>query len=53
MPFKKINTGKDKGKYRSPSGRVFTADQVKLYYANDGFPKGKAMRKVPKRKGKR
>jgi hypothetical protein len=35
MPFKKV--GKDK--YRSPSGKSFNEKQVKLYYANDGFPK--------------
>ena len=35
MPFKKI--GKNKNK--SPSGRIFTDKQVKLYYATDGFKK--------------
>lgn len=34
MPFKKISRGKNKGKYRSPSGRVFTPKQVKAYYAS-------------------
>jgi len=33
MPFKKV--GKDK--YVSPSGRIFTKKQVKLYYATSGF----------------
>mgnify|MGYP001578498143 CR=1 FL=1 len=33
MPFKKEGSS-----YRSPSGRKFTAAQVKLYYAHDGFP---------------
>lgn len=40
MPFKKIG----KNKYKSPSGRTFTAKQVKLYYATNGFkrkPRGK------------
>jgi hypothetical protein len=37
MPFTKIKSGKDKGKYRSPSGRVFTRKQVNLYYASHGF----------------
>jgi len=37
MPFTKIKTGKDKGKYRSPSGKVFTLEQVNMYYATDGF----------------
>lgn len=39
MPFSKIKSGKSKGKYRSPSGRVFTASQVRLYYATNGFKK--------------
>jgi len=35
MPFKK------RGKfYYSPSGRRFTAKQVKMYYATKGFKKG-------------
>jgi hypothetical protein len=29
MPFKKTSSGK----YRSPSGRTFTAAQVRAYYA--------------------
>jgi len=33
MPFKKIGPNK----YVSPSGRVYTAKQVKLYYATEGF----------------
>lgn len=42
MPFSKIKSGKDKGKYKSPSGKVFTLSQVKLYYARGGkFPKKK------------
>lgn len=39
MPFRKIRTGQDAGKYRSPSGRVFTGAQVRKYYANNGWPK--------------
>lgn len=39
MPFKKITKGKDRGKYKSPSGRVFTKKQVKLYYSTNGFKK--------------
>ena len=35
MPFKKIG----KNKNQSPSGRVFTDAQVRLYYATDGFKK--------------
>ena len=33
MPFKKVGTNKNV----SPSGRVFTDKQVKMYYATDGF----------------
>jgi len=38
MPFTPIGNGK----YKSPSGRVFTAKQVKMYYATNGFTKNKA-----------
>jgi hypothetical protein len=37
MPFKKTGTNKNV----SPSGRVFTDKQVKLYYATGGFKKSK------------
>jgi hypothetical protein len=37
MPFKKINKGRNRGKYRSPSGRVFSRRQVRAYYATKGF----------------
>lgn len=37
MPFKRIARGKSKGKYRSPSGRTYTAKQVRFYYASSGF----------------
>lgn len=33
MPFSKITKGKDKGKFKSPSGRVMTGSQVRAYYA--------------------
>jgi hypothetical protein len=33
MPFKRITSGKNKGKYRSPSGRVWTKRQMRAYYA--------------------
>jgi len=40
MPFKEIKSGKNKGKYRGPSGRIFTTRQVRYYYANKkNFPK--------------
>lgn len=39
MPFTKIKSGKSKGKYRSTSGKKYTASQVRLYYATNGFKK--------------
>lgn len=42
MPFKPIGNGK----YKSPSGRIFTTKQVKLYYATNGFNKHKKAFKV-------
>ena len=36
MPFHKIKVGKNRGKYRSPSGRLFTPSQVRRYYARGG-----------------
>ncbi len=50
MPFKRIKRGKGRGKYRSPSGRVFTRSQVNLYYLTGGF---KHMRRARRRKKKR
>jgi hypothetical protein len=38
VPFTK--TGPDT--YKSPSGRKYTGKQVRLYHANDGFPKHQA-----------
>ena len=32
VPFKKIG----RNKFRSPSGRIFTRSQVRLYYAKGG-----------------
>jgi hypothetical protein len=41
MPFKKVG----RNKYRSPSGRTFTAAQVRLYHAHGGhFPRRKRER---------
>lgn len=40
MPFKKTNH-----KYKSPSGRIFTKKQVKMYYATSGFSKLRKKRK--------
>ena len=54
MPFTKIKKGKNRGKYRSPSGRIYTGKQVRLYYSYDGFPATKAQkRQYAKRKKKR
>lgn len=54
MPFKKITSGKKKGKYRSPSGRVFTKKQVALYHAHGGsFPKKKRKSRKKRRKRRR
>lgn len=39
MPFTKITKGKDKGKYKSSSGCVWTKKQVIAYHATDGFKK--------------
>jgi hypothetical protein len=33
MPFKKIVSGKNKGSFKSPSGRVLKPAQVRAYYA--------------------
>jgi len=37
MPFKKITHGKNKGKYKSPKGRVYTKKQVSAYHASNGW----------------
>ena len=33
VPFTKITSGKNKGKFKSPSGRVWTAAQIRAYEA--------------------
>jgi hypothetical protein len=33
VPFKKITKGRNKGKYKSPSGKKMTKKQVKGYYS--------------------
>ncbi len=46
MPFTKITRGKNKGKYRSPRGRVFNRKQVSFYYASGGtFKRGRRKRR--------
>lgn len=52
MPFKKITRGKSRGKYRSPSGRVFTKKQVRMYYATKGFRKNLIRRRRRRRRRK-
>jgi hypothetical protein len=50
MPFQKVSGGK----FKSPSGKLYTKKQVALYYANDGFPeKGAKKRPAKKRKLKK
>jgi len=45
MPFKHIP---GTNKYRSPSGKIWTAKQMKLYYATDGFKKSSKHYKIKK-----
>jgi len=45
VPFKKIASGKNRGKYRSPSGRIYTARQVRAYYATKGFKRAPKKRR--------
>lgn len=47
MPFTKVG----KNKYKSPSGRTYTAKQVRMYYATNGFTK-KSKKKSTRRKKK-
>jgi hypothetical protein len=48
MPFKKITHGKDAGNYKSPSGKVYTWKQIKLYYASKGFTDKKMLARLRK-----
>lgn len=50
MSFVKIKSGKNRGKYRSPSGRIYTARQVKYYYASSGFKRPPQKRRQRKKK---
>lgn len=45
MPFTKIKKGKGRGKYKSPSGKIYTLKQMKAYYATKGW------KRKPKKKG--
>lgn len=45
MPFKKIDKGKDKGKYKSPSGKVWAPKQVRWYYATQQEEKAMSIKK--------
>lgn len=51
MPFKEIKTGKDKGKMKSPGGRIMTKAQVKAYYATSKL--GKKKKKKPMKTNRR
>ena len=51
MPFTLIKSGKDKGKYKSESGKIYTKAQLKLYYATDGFKKAAKRVKAKYKKG--
>jgi hypothetical protein len=42
MPFRKLSNGR----YKSPSGRTYSAKQVRAYYATNGW------KRKPKRKRK-
>ena len=42
MPFRKIA----KGKYKSPSGRKYTARQVRAYYATSGWKRAPVRKKA-------
>jgi len=44
MPFRKVKSGK----YKTPSGRTYTARQVRAYYATGGWK-----RKVRRRRKKK
>jgi len=41
MPFKKVG----RNKYRSPSGRKFTAKQVRAYHVTGGFKRAPRKRR--------
>jgi len=49
MPFKKVGPNKNV----SPSGKVFTDKQVKLYYATDGFKKFSKLSKSKRKNRKK
>lgn len=36
MPFTKIKKGANKGKYKSPSGKIYSKKQVRLYNLSGG-----------------
>jgi len=47
MPFKRITHGKNKGKYRSKHGKLYTAKQVRAYHATKGW------KRKPKKRGRK
>ena len=52
MPFKKITHGKNKGKYKSESGKIYTKKQVRAYYATNGFKNIRKGDKMARRRRK-
>lgn len=52
MPWTKITRGSDKGKYRSPSGRVWTLDQIRAYEAKKRSPDRKRRTSRRHKKGR-
>jgi len=42
IPFKKVTHGRDKGKYRSARGKLYSMKQLKRYYKSK--PKSKKQR---------
>lgn len=41
MPWTKIKSGKDKGKYKSPTGSVRTLAQIRAYHAKKNNGRGR------------
>ena len=37
MPFTRIKRGKNKGKYKSETGKIYTERQVRAYHATRGW----------------
>tara|TARA_R100001530_G_scaffold130348_1_gene101227 strand:- start:518 stop:682 length:165 start_codon:yes stop_codon:yes gene_type:complete len=48
MPFTKIKSGENKGKYKSAYGRIYTENQIKMYYSTSGWKK-KSKKRISKK----